>query len=1125
MSTKKTTDPNVKLEELLKIYMDKIASFPDNKNPEMEVKFGTKGIRTINKSNFNNVIRSLLNFGFKQSDSEEYLLRTGLDIEDKKMADDYKNVRLEINGLKNIQNYCITNTVPDVLDDNYKFVEKEIYNYGGVTYYPVDFPEHNFRVTYNIENRLNSTSEPIQKILNNWKTLKKIFRYLKRYRFYNPAFPFVIDLSIVKSTAKKYGKMQSTYTMRECDLFNNAENYEIEIEIANTEIGAGSKHAEHKTVISMLKRVIKYILIGLQDSYFPIGLKEQTNVRNEYYELIKKSEFNTKPVAPSDFIGPSSVTLQVENIMNIDEQQEQNYDVVNIRKNYTVTDKADGMRKLLFVNGEGKIYFINTSMNIEFTGCLTKNEELFYTILDGEHVTNDKNGKFINLFIAFDIYYINKKNVTGYPFIKTDVPAPKSVVDKGKDDKLESVSELALKEPQVRESKKELAEQKKEGDMIYRLSLLNTAIQTIKIRSYNDTKAPFIQIDRKRFYSGNVFSGSNTIMTNIEKGLYRYNTDGLIFTPANTGVASDKVGYEAPNYRTTWNASLKWKPPIFNTIDFLISVKTDKTGQYYVGNKFNNGTNLTQNSQIVKYHTLILRVGFDEKRHGYINPCQNIIEDKLPKRESIIGKSEYRPMQFYPTNPSDDNTGLANIELRLNSLGEFKMFTLENEEIEDNSIVEFKYDNSMEEGWRWVPLRVRYDKTNELRSGLNNFGNAYHTANNVWHSIHYPVTTEMISSGKEITTTSIDNDIYYNKNNKVSQTRALRDFHNLYIKQMLISRLSNQDTTLLDYAVGKGGDLPKWINANIRFAMGIDLSRDNIENRLDGACARYLNYCKKFSQMPRAVFLNGDSSVNIKSGNAFSSDKARQIVNAVFGSGSKDITVLGKGIHKNYGVAVDGFNISSIQFAIHYMFENKTKLHAFMKNLCECTKLNGYFVGTCYDGNSVFNLLSKKEKGEAVNLYKNGDKIWEITRQYTNSEFVENDSSLGYAIDVYQETINKVFREYLVNYKYLKRVLENYGFVELNQDELLELGLKSSTAMFSELFNSMKLEIATRKRKLFGNAENMTDEEKTISFLNRYFVFKKNRNVDPDKIKDQYTEPLTEDEKKMAEEILESLEQ
>ena len=52
---------------------------------------------------------------------------------------------------------------------------------------------------------------------------------------------------------------------------------------------------------------------------------------------------------------------------------------------------------------------------------------------------------------------------------------------------------------------------------------------------------------------------------------------------------------------------------------------------------------------------------------------------------------------------------------------------------------------------------------------------------------------------------------------------------------------------LIDYAVGKGGDLPKWINAKLSFVLGIDIARkDNIENRLDGACARYLNYHKKF---------------------------------------------------------------------------------------------------------------------------------------------------------------------------------------------------------------------------------------------------------------------------------------
>ena len=49
------------------------------------------------------------------------------------------------------------------------------------------------------------------------------------------------------------------------------------------------------------------------------------------------------------------------------------------------------------------------------------------------------------------------------------------------------------------------------------------------------------------------------------------NTDGLIFTPANTGVASKKTGVNAPNYKVTWEESFKWKPPEFNTIDFLLS--------------------------------------------------------------------------------------------------------------------------------------------------------------------------------------------------------------------------------------------------------------------------------------------------------------------------------------------------------------------------------------------------------------------------------------------------------------------------------------------------------------------------------------------------------------------------
>ena len=48
--------------------------------------------------------------------------------------------------------------------------------------------------------------------------------------------------------------MDTTYTLRESDLFNQRENYEVEIEILNTEVGIGSKFSEPKNLIKQLKR-------------------------------------------------------------------------------------------------------------------------------------------------------------------------------------------------------------------------------------------------------------------------------------------------------------------------------------------------------------------------------------------------------------------------------------------------------------------------------------------------------------------------------------------------------------------------------------------------------------------------------------------------------------------------------------------------------------------------------------------------------------------------------------------------------------------------------------------------------------------------------------------------------
>jgi hypothetical protein len=314
--------------------------------------------------------------------------------------------------------------------------------------------------------------------------------------------------------------------------------------------------------------------------------------------------------------------------------------------------------------------------------------------------------------------------------------------------------------------------------------------------------------------------------------------------------------------------------------------------------------------------------------------------------------------------------------------------------------------------------------------------------------------------------------------------------------------VSKQGDTLIDYACGKAGDLPKWIASKLSFVFGVDISKDNLENRLNGACARYLNMRKQNKTIPYALFVNGNSAYNIRRGDAMLNDKAKVITSAVFGYGPKEADKIGKGVARQYGKGDEGFNVSSCQFATHYFFENPDTLQGFLRNVAECTKLNGYFIGTAYDGKLVFNMLKKTKTGESIKIIEDGKKIWEVTKGYGADNFDDDSSSIGYRIDVYQESINQNIQEFLINFDYLNRVFEAYGFTVIDRIEAQELGLPEGSGLFGELFNNMLEEIKKNKykEKEFENAANMSAFEKKISFLNRYFVYKKIREVNTEKV-------------------------
>jgi hypothetical protein len=250
-----------------------------------------------------------------------------------------------------------------------------------------------------------------------------------------------------------------------------------------------------------------------------------------------------------------------------------------------------------------------------------------------------------------------------------------------------------------------------------------------------------------------------------------------------------------------------------------------------------------------------------------------------------------------------------------------------------------------------------------------------------------------------------------------------------------------------------------------------------------------------------AIFLNGNSGHNIRNGDAFVTDKEKKIAKALFGNGAKDRKLLEEGVYRHHGIGQEGFNVSSCQFALHYFFENAKTLHSFLRNVADCTALGGYFIGTCYDGKKVFRLLRDKLVGEPFVIHHEGYKVFEITKQYDETGFPENELSVGYAIDVYQESINKSFREYLVNIDYLVRLMDDYGFSLVPKHETEKMGLPNGMGSFELLFRDMENELRRgNPQDEYGTAMYMSEDEKLISFLNVYFVFRKTRTVNTAKI-------------------------
>ena len=91
----------------------------------------------------------------------------------------------------------------------------------------------------------------------------------------------------------------------------------------------------------------------------------------------------------------------------------------------------------------------------------------------------------------------------------------------------------------------------------------------------------------------------------------------------------------------------------------IITTKKQENGTEIVGNIFEKGSNTTTGTDIIQYKTIILRVGFDEKRDGYINPCLDVINDNIPTFNSVDDNDTYKQLCC---SQSTENYGISNSE-------------------------------------------------------------------------------------------------------------------------------------------------------------------------------------------------------------------------------------------------------------------------------------------------------------------------------------------------------------------------------------------------------------------------------------------------------------------------------
>jgi hypothetical protein len=206
------------------------------------------------------------------------------------------------------------------------------------------------------------------------------------------------------------------------------------------------------------------------------------------------------------------------------------------------------------------------------------------------------------------------------------------------------------------------------------------------------------------------------------------------------------------------------------------------------------------------------------------------------------------------------------------------------------------------------------------------------------------------------------------------------------------------------------------------------------------------------------VFTIGNSAQPLIDGSAGATPEESDILRAVFGRVNPAGPVPPYIEKYGAGRMRDGTDVIACMFALHYFFETRQAFDGLMKNIDDTLKMGGYFIGACFDGLKVRELLAGKKRDEKM-IGVDGDiELWSIKKEYDDAEIDSNneDSMFGQALTVDFISIGSPHTEYLMHYNYLVRRLKEIGVEPLKEAEWKALGLNGTTELFSQTYDEAK---------------------------------------------------------------------